>query len=554
MPAHNRIRISTSEQILLAAFIVSFLALRPSHPQSNQPASLFHEDVLAELTPGAEAKFVLVGNHHLAWVEKQNDKRTLHLDGKQIGGSFDDIKYLQFSRDESRLAFFGKRSSEWLFVLDGQEHSNRYTTPTAISFQPDGDSFAYCECKGKKCRLVVDGAETGAEYDDISYPQYSPDGKRIAFLAKRSKKWVAIVDGKELGSDLDEIWSTSWGFSRGGGRFFFSGRVKSFWVHVVDGSPTPGFEIISPIAFSRDGKHYAYGGADSKGGFKKQKIFGTIVKDGQTIATYEGKGMAGSWSALGGSTETMVGGIHDLTTDFHGVSTPEFDPNGKLVYAARRDKGDVAVFQGSDAGPGFDEILSPIIFTEDSQHFAYVARRGQDFVEVRDNGSILAIHAGKRGATSVGWIAISLDASHLAYETISGGRYFKAAGTLRAYRTAIVDGQSGPDYNALGLADFGFDPDSHHFFYAVIGAEGDRDLVNIDGHESRIYDAVANTRYMPDGKTIAFVARDGSRFLRVTFALSPATSLPAVSTAALLGSGSPGSRDEHLNSSSAFSQ
>ena len=392
------------------------------------------------------------------------------------------------------------------------------------------------------------------KYNDISYPKYSPDGKHLAFLARRSKKWVAVMDGKELPGEVDEPGFASWGFSRGTGRFFMSGRMKSTFIHVVDGTPTPGFEIISQIAFSRDGNHYAYGGADSKGGFKKQKIFGTIVKDGQPLATYEGKGMAGSWSGLGGSTEVMVGGIHDLTTDFHGVSSPEFDPNGKLVYAARRDKGDVAVFQGGDAGPGFDEILSPVIFTEDAQHFAYVARQGQDFVEVSDNKPILTISAGKRGATSVGWIAISADSAHLAYETISGGRNFKAAVTMRAFRTAIIDGKSGSEYNALGLANFNFDPASRHYFYEVIGAEGDRDLVNVDGHESRLYDAVANAHYLSDRKTIAFVARDGSRFLRVTFTLSPATTLPSVSTAALTGTTGPGSHDERLTSSWAFSE
>lgn len=530
MPANIR----TSVQFLAAALALPLLLLSPSHPQSNQSASLFHEDVLAELTPGTEAKQILVGAHHLAWVEKLNDKRSVRLDAKQLGGSFDDIKYLQFSREESRLVFFGKRSRAWYFVDDGKEDSKAISSPTAIAFQPDGPSLAYCECSERTCRVVIDGKESGAEYDDISYPRYSPDGKHLAFLAKRSKKWVGVLDGKELPGELDEPAFASWGFSRGSGRFFMSGRVKSTFIHVIDSSPTPGFDVISRIAFTRDGSHYAYGGADAKGGFKKQKIFGTIVKDGQPIATYEGKGMMGSWSALGGSTEAMVVGIHDLTTDFHGVSSPEFDPNGKIVYAARRDKGDVAVFHGADAGPGFDEILSPVIFARESEHFAYVARQGQDFVEVRDNKPILTIPAGKRGATSVGWIAISPDAAHLAYETISGGRNYKAAVTLRAFRAAVIDGQSGPDYNSLGLTSFNFDPDSRHYFYEVIGAEGDRDLVNVDGHESRLYDAVANTHYLPDGKTIAFVARDGSRFLRVTYTLSPSTSLPSLSTAALI--------------------
>jgi len=81
MPAHIRLRTSTPTQFLLAALLVSFLTIRSSRSQSAQPASLFHEDVLAELTPGAEVKQTLVGDHHLAWIEKLGDKRSVHLDG-----------------------------------------------------------------------------------------------------------------------------------------------------------------------------------------------------------------------------------------------------------------------------------------------------------------------------------------------------------------------------------------------------------------------------------------------------------------------------------------
>jgi hypothetical protein len=71
MPAHTRI----SAKFLLAALTLPLLFLSPSHSQSDQSASPFHEEVLAKLTPGAEAKQILVGDHHLAWIEKLGDKR-----------------------------------------------------------------------------------------------------------------------------------------------------------------------------------------------------------------------------------------------------------------------------------------------------------------------------------------------------------------------------------------------------------------------------------------------------------------------------------------------
>src|SRR6266446_1338001 len=89
-------------------------------------ASTFHEEVIAEMTPGSEWKQGLAGEKHLAWVEKQGNKRTVRLDGKQQGGIYEDVKYPAFSSDEGHLAFFGKRNSVWILVLDGQEHSQDY--------------------------------------------------------------------------------------------------------------------------------------------------------------------------------------------------------------------------------------------------------------------------------------------------------------------------------------------------------------------------------------------------------------------------------------------
>lgn len=509
---------------LAVAFALASLGSLPSSGQAAPSAStLFHEELFAQVSPGAEVKRTVASEHHFAWVEKQGGKYTVRLDSKQQGDVYDAVDSLGFSRDEAHFAFFGKHSSEWTLVVDGQSRANGYTYVTSIAFQPQGSAMAYCECRGKKCHLVVDGNETGAEYEDISYPRYTRDGKRIAFLAKRSRKWVAVVDGKELGPDFDEVWFPSWGFSRDGSRFFVTGRLNGKWVHTVDGAATPGFDVLSHLVFSRDNQHYAYCGADSKGGMKKQKVIGTVVKDGKPVATYEGRGMVGNWSIFAGSHESMVGGVRDLTTDFHGVAAPDFDPDAKLVYAARRDKGDVAVFHDNEAGPGFDEILSPIVFTPDSQHFAYVASLRGDFVEVRDNKVVRTIPAGKRGATDVGWIAMTGDAAHLAYETISGGEKYKAAQTPRAYRTMVLDGQAGHEYDALNLTNFDFDADSRHYFYEVLGAEGNRDLLNVDGHESRLYDDVTYPRFVPENKTVAFVARDGARFLRVTYDLGAAS-------------------------------
>jgi hypothetical protein len=60
------------------------------------------------------------------------------------------------------------------------------------------------------------------------------------------------------------------------------------------------------------------------------------------------------------------------------------------------------------------------------------------------------------------------------------------------------------------LGGIGFGKDMRHFWYIVGGVQGDHSLVNVDGHESRVYDDVFPTRLSEDGDAVNFVALDGS--------------------------------------------
>jgi len=497
-------------------------------PSTKDSATAFHEEVIAELSPGSKLKDALVGRTHLAFVEEQAGKRTVRLDGKPQGSTFDDVKYLTMNRDESHFAFFGKRGPSWFFVLDGQEHSPGYTKITSPSFQPNGDSCVYAACRDKKCQLVVDGAPTGAEYEDVSYPRYSVDGKHLAVLVKRGKKWAAVVDSKEMPIEMEEIWNT-FGFTRDASRFYVAGKIQGGWTYVVDGTPGPAFDVITPIRFSSDAKHYAYGGTMAKSGMVKKKTEGTVVLDGQSLATYEGRGISGGGilGEMAGSYSWLLPGVRFFDPDFNGISTPQFNQEGKLVYAARRDKGDVAVFVADQAGPGFDEILSAVVFTEDSQHFAYIAKNGKDFIVVRDNRPGTTFAPSKHAPSGVPWLAITKDNQHFAFETVSGGDRYQTGGTLRALRSFVLDGVSGPEYDVLWLGEPGFDKDMRHFWYNVHGVQGDHSLINVDGQESRLYGDVVATHLGRDNNIVTSVAFDNGRFLRVTYSLGASIEEPS---------------------------
>ncbi len=339
--------------------------------QNTPPNGGFQEEVVGELSPGSQLQSVRITAQRLAWVESQAGKHIVRLDGKQQGAPYEEVKYLRFSPDEQHLVFAAKRNSNWVLMLDGQERSPEYSLITPVTFQPEGASMAYCACEQKNCRLVVDGSASGADYDEITYPKYSSDGRRIAYFGKRGRKWVAVVDGKEFGPEVDGLWFRDWGFSPDGRHLYAAALLKRNWKnpmnrdwrYVVDGTPGPPYAVLSPIAFSRDGKHYAYAGMDAKYAFSlKLKTLGTLLLDGQPNASYQGEG--GEWlTGMGGVLEVIVRGVRNFAPDFDGLSNPGFNPEGKLVYAARRDQGDVAVIVGGEEGPAFEEIVSPVIFT-----------------------------------------------------------------------------------------------------------------------------------------------------------------------------------------------
>ncbi len=313
--------------------------------QSNAfSASKIHETLIAEATAGSEVSWARSTENHLAWVEKANGKKTVRLDGKQIGASYEDVKYVAHSADEQHLGFIAKRNSKWVMVVDGEERSRDYGRMTAPHLSVNGKTFAVGACNEKKCHLVVDNAEIGADYEDISSPGFSPDGGHHVYFGKRNKKWVMVLDDKESGPEMDECYT--WEFTGDGKRIAAAALLKRHWSWIVDGVPGPAFDVIGSIEFSPDGLHFAYGGADEKTGFGKHAT-------------------------------SMVTGVRSLSPDFHGVSDPLYTSEGKLAYAARRGAGDVVVFIDRAAGPSFEDIVSSIIVTPDGKHSFYVAKHGE---------------------------------------------------------------------------------------------------------------------------------------------------------------------------------
>lgn len=512
------------------AALLLFLFLAPfAHAQdsSSVPES---EEALAEASPNTKvsSRDVVRSRHRMAWVERQGNLRMVYLDGEKQGGHYNDVAFLQFSPDESHLVFATRSDNEWWLVLDGKDQPEHYVAIAGLQWQPKSGTLAYTACREKKkCQFYLDGKATGPEYQSIDLLKYSHDGKHFAYLAYHDKSWHTVVDGKEIGPGMDSISAEYWGFTPTG-RFYVSAchgykiernhklvRSNQQWTYVVDGVAGPEFGIISPIKFSADDQHYTYAGLDLKRGWVKTTPEASILLDGTVKATYPGRKVAGG--------RYLNTGVRDLYPRIAGMSNPLFEPGGKLVYAATRESGDVTVFVGDEPGLGFAEIVSPIIFSPDAQHFAYVAQQGENLVEVHDNHpGITFTVPGRTRSCYVRWIYVTNEPRHhLAYELVCGGPRYKLEYTDQALRRVVIDGHSGPEYDVTELDGFRHTEDWMHYGYEVHGVNGNHVLLNIDGKETKSYDGVVSGSlefHLETGEA-SFIAREGEKLVRIKWPL-----------------------------------
>jgi hypothetical protein len=488
-------------------------------PHRVFPIAKIQEEVIGEITTGSVLDTARSTDNHLVWAEKAKDgSRIVRLDGKQLGTTYADLGALQFSADEEHLLWAAKKGSKWFIVVDGETKSKEYGKLTAAAFNANGKHFAVGACEQKKCRLVVDGEETGPEFEDISYPSFSKDGAHFVYSGKSGKQWTFLLDGKQLGTEMRGLYT--WRFSPDYQRIAVAAFLREGWTWMVDGVPGPTYEVLSDLSFSPDGKHYAFAGTDSKPAmFGKTKTTGSLVIDGKVSQTYDGKGFGGGWQGAFADYRIATG-VRSLRPDFHGLSDPDYAEDGNLVYAARRGEDDVVVFYQGEPGPKFEDLVSPIVVTGKGLHLGYVVKRGDDFVEVKDQ-KFGKTFPGKRSASYVSMIMLTHDGARLAYEIVRGGNAFKEGYTQRALRRVVIDGKADAEFDALGVSGLEFNSDGKHYVYEVKGAAGDRDQVVIDGMEGKLYDVVFrnSTKFIQDD-TVEFIAKDGSKFFRVRHTLN----------------------------------
>jgi len=491
---------------MLAALIWLPPLSRAQQPSVKPLVPRINETLLAEISGRGKVLEAYVSHQgEMLWIEQYPDHTmAVLLNGKQMGGYYDSMKTPGESHDGKLWAFSTRHKSKWVMMVNGQDRTAEYEDMLSPEITSDG-RFVVAARKAGKWRIVADGKETSSEFDELSHVAFDPSGQHVFCMAVRRGKWVTLLDGKEMGVEVDAVFPPQWR----NGHVIVTAQMNHKWTWLIDGQPGPGFDVVGPIEFTPDGKHYAYGGSSGASG---HDVTGAIVVDGKPVASYGGAHLPGGFFAL-----KLRDGIRPLKPYTHGVGDPRIAEDGTVFYAARRGEKDVAVFANGVAGPGFEDVVSPVAITPDGKHFAYVGKQGETFIEVKDHKTGPSFPS-KASLSLVPWMRITKDGSHLAYEIDRGGHSFKVGIGDMAWRRVVVDGQ-GPEYHALSVPDFEFSEDGKHFHYQVESGGPDHhyNWIVFDGVEGKHYDVIFyDITKFTGPQSIEYTLQQGNRFLRVT--------------------------------------
>ena len=365
-------------------------------------------------------------------------KSALFLNDKTVAAGRD-ISLVAISPDGKRLAYVVHESEDkWHAVVDGVAgdtydslkyalgDSLKYTTADLLAFSPDGKHLAYVAQKGGKQMIVIDG-NAQLQHDRIlrgnptgsglmGYVLFSPDSQRYAYVAfdQGGVDQTLIVDGIKFKTGAFRDVSFSRDSKHIAYDFIDDDLVHHFYVDDKEiGHCTFG---AGPV-LSDDGKHAAYAEEGQRANTSHTVLDG---KEGPPIPqkSREGAGIAltalfvdklvfsPDGRRLAFDEEEPIGSGRFSSVNLDGVEGRRsyalignliFSPDNRNLACAAMNRAVGGppewriVLNGKD-GQTFDFVLPPV-FSPDSKHLAYAARKAGKWMVVLDGQTIATYEA-----------------------------------------------------------------------------------------------------------------------------------------------------------------
>lgn len=195
-----------------------------------------------------------------------------------------------FSNDGKRMAYSYAEKTRDGFAMrlwvDG-EPGRPYDNIGAYLFSPDGKQFAYTAHKGGK-QFVVHGDTEHDAYDAVGIPLFAPGGRYLVYKAQNGLE-LHLVKNRTKSRPFDNVTTPT--FTPSGDRMAYVGDAllgATVKIDEMDWGPYP---WAGEVAFSPDGKHFAWAAADEDGsflmidGWKGEERFFSFLKGAGLVFT-----------------------------------------------------------------------------------------------------------------------------------------------------------------------------------------------------------------------------------------------------------------------------
>jgi len=138
--------------------------------------------------------------------------------------------------------------------------------PKSLAFTSDGRHALWQIRSKDQFQLLVDGTP-GPLFDGTYQPPVvvSPDGRRAAYVLenKKDRRFSVVSDGT-IGPVFDKILPGMLIFSSDSRHIAYAGAVQGKYRVLLDGAPSPDYELVGHLFFSPDGKRFLYAAQKDK--------------------------------------------------------------------------------------------------------------------------------------------------------------------------------------------------------------------------------------------------------------------------------------------------
>lgn len=322
-------------------------------------------------------------SRRLAYIATIKNRYAIVIDEKE-SELFDGFWFgpTPFSPDSSLTAFAGRQGNSWHIVKDGKKADQSFEAIIGIAFSPDSRRLAYAVQKNRKWSISLDGKVSGS-YGAVGFGQqpFSPDSRRFSFGFHLTSGQHVSIDGNESKS-YDVV--TNGVFSEDSKRFAFNVVHNNQHQVVVDGEEGKSFDQISGLRFSPDNKNVVYAARKGAAWHMIENDKAGAPFDAVSGAVFGKRGNRMAYIARRGR-ERLVVRDGKIEASHKQIRHLTLSPNGnRLAYAALNKAGEWQVIMGDTISRPFKSAPIGIVFSSDSQHVVFAARRGTDWHIVVD--------------------------------------------------------------------------------------------------------------------------------------------------------------------------